>query len=540
MNFNKIYIFLFFTFTLVINTLNCQEKKLTSSTLSKALLLKFKQPDSAAFYFEKGYKQNLIKKDTLSAINFLIQLSELYAHSVNYGKSYDGYWEALLLAEKSNDLFSTASIYQGLGWLYSFYKRNDEALKYFNHSISIRKNLLKEDKSETNYSYLQSDYFAVLNLYRTNSNYIIAKKYLDSCYQIKEINYPDSESFYLVPEEAFLDATKGNFKKALSKLNSSELYFKENNPSYLVIINALLGKVYRLKNDKKQSIFHFKKSLQISKESKTHINYRIIAYEALSEIYFEQQNLKEAYKYLKLTKQRNEEIFGGQSENNKHLLEIKDKYRIEKDKQNDLINQKHIAQLEHEEKTSFLQTVILTVFLIFLILYAYIWGKHIRNRHKLEKKILREKQKLRTQKQNEILELKNKELTESALRLIEKDEFISSIKKKISNQKENIDINVIKRMLKSIQGTPNSNWKEFEARFTAINQSFYNKLKTEYPQLSQTDQKICALVKLNFPSKDMAKLLGISVESVHTSRYRLRKKLNLDRADNLEEFINKI
>ena len=57
--------------------------------------------------------------------------------------------------------------------------------------------------------------------------------------------------------------------------------------------------------------------------------------------------------------------------------------------------------------------------------------------------------------------------------------------------------------------------------------------------LKQTDLKICALVKLNFPSKDMAKLLGISVESVHTSRHRLRKKLGLERNDNLEEFINK-
>ena len=144
------------------------------------------------------------------------------------------------------------------------------------------------------------------------------------------------------------------------------------------------------------------------------------------------------------------------------------------------------------------------------------------------------------QQNNQILELKNKELTESALRLIEKDEFISGIKKKLANQKDNIDVNLIKRMLKTIQGNPTSNWNEFEARFTAINQSFYDKLKKDYPQLSQTDQKICALVKLNFPSKDMAKLLGISVESVHTSRYRLRRKLGLERTDNLEEFINKI
>ena len=289
-----------------------------------------------------------------------------------------------------------------------------------------------------------------------------------------------------------------------------------------------------------QSIFHYKKSLQISHDLNRHLNYRLFDYQSLSDVYFKQNNISEAYKYLKLAKERNEEIFGGQSKNNKHLLEIKDNYRLEKEKQQDLINQQRITKLEHEDKIWFLQSIILTVSIIFLILFGYVFIRHIRNNHKNEKRILQEKQRLRFQKQNEILELKNKELTESALRLIEKDEFISSIKKKLANQEDNIDVGVIKRMLKSIEGSPGSNWREFEARFTTINQSFYNELKSKYPNLSQTDQKICALVKLNFPSKDMAKLLGISVESVHTSRYRLRKKLNLDRNDNLEEFINQI
>ena len=92
-------------------------------------------------------------------------------------------------------------------------------------------------------------------------------------------------------------------------------------------------------------------------------------------------------------------------------------------------------------------------------------------------------------------------------------------------------------MLKTIQGSSASNWKEFEARFTAVNQSFYKNLKEKYPDLGQTDLKICALVKLNFSSKDMSSLLGISFESVHTSRYRLRKKFKLDRNENLADFI---
>ena len=83
-------------------------------------------------------------------------------------------------------------------------------------------------------------------------------------------------------------------------------------------------------------------------------------------------------------------------------------------------------------------------------------------------------------------------------------------------------------------------WQEFRLRFASVNNKFYKKLTTQCPNLSQRDQKICALIKLNLTSKKMAGLLGISVESVHTIRYRLKKKLNLDKDTSLEDFIASI
>ena len=70
--------------------------------------------------------------------------------------------------------------------------------------------------------------------------------------------------------------------------------------------------------------------------------------------------------------------------------------------------------------------------------------------------------------------------------------------------------------------------------------TFYEQLNFKYPKLSRGDQKLCALVKLNLSSKEMAKLLGISIESVHTNRYRLRKKLGLTREVSLTEFVAKL
>lgn len=532
---------LIITYAILFCTSNllAQRIEIKDSILTKAISYKFKNQDSAFYYLKKGYDLRVKEKDTLAVINLLIESSLLHAHNVNYEKAYDGYWEALLLADHSKNLYAKAKIYQGLGWLYSFYKRNNEALKYFTLALNTKKEFVKN--KTINIDYLTENYFSLLSFYRVNKNYEKASKYIDSLTFLKEQRKEPQDNFYYISESGYLDAINGDYTNGLKKLNQAKAFFKENKQEYLVIIHALLGDIYLKKGDTTKGIINYKKSLNISRTYNSHVDYKLQAFEALYNIYQNKKDYKKANYFLLKFKKLNDDIFGSKSKNNQHLLEIKDKYRIEKDKEANLLKQQHITKLENEEHIWYLQTIILLVSIISIALFAFLYIRNIKNKHKVEKEILKEKQRLKIKQKEEVLELKNKELTASALRLIEKDEFISNIKKKLANQKEgNIDVQVINRVLKSIQGNPTNNWKEFEATFTSINESFYTKLKTQFPKLSQTDQKICALVKLNFSSKDMAKLLGISVESVHTSRHRLRKKIGLSREENLEDFISKI
>lgn len=501
--------------------------------LERANELRFKNQDSAFYYLNEGYKISLDRKDTLNAINFLNDLSQLHAHNINYEKAYDGYWEALLLAEKTNDSIAKADVYLGLGWLYTLYKRNQEALKYFDRSLEIRKKMVKNNK--LNIGFLIENYFSIASFYRVNKQYEKAKTYLDSISLLNKNNVIE-EDYYSTSELGYLAVLDNEVDTGLGYLDKAAEYFEANEPSYLVVIYALYGNVYRKLGMLDKSESYFLKSLDVSKTYKSHLNYRLFVYEELHKLYLQQKDYKNAIEFLEKAKNLDEKIYSVQ--NNQHLFEIKDKFRIEQKKQEDIAKQQRILQLEQEDKVWLLKTIILVVTIVFLLIFGYLTIRNIRNKHKNEKLVIQERQKERLKRHKEVLELKNKELTESALRLIEKDEFIASIKTRLANQKDNVDVNVIKRILKSMQGSPNSNWSEFEARFTTINQSFYKNLKAKFPQLKQTDLKICALVKLNFSSKDMARLLGISVESVHTSRHRLRKKLNLKRNDNLEEFIN--
>ena len=531
-------IFVFFIFFLSSFNSFCQNTPIIDPIYKKAISLKFKHQDSAIFYFKKGYDLRISEKDTLRAIHQLIGLANLYSHTFNYGESYDGYWKALLLAEKSNDTFSKSNAYLGLGLLYSFYKRNDEAIEYFNKSLSIRKVLNRKKLIHKNT--LSENYFSISCHYRGRKDYVKSRAYLDSLRQIKDADVKLTKGYYYESEFGFLASINGYYATALKKLNLSKDFFEVNDPSYLVVIHNLIGKVYKKMGKNSKSTVHLKKSLLISNQYKSHLNYRLEAYDLLYELSLDNKNDKDAIKYLLKSKELSNKIFGINSSENTPLFGIKDKYRIEKDKQAQLINQQKIKELEHEDRIGLLQNILLGVIIISLLLFGYFFIQKIRTKHENEKILLKEKQKLELKRQKLTIDLKNKELTESALRIIEKDEFIANIYKKLKLQKDKVDVNVIKRILRSIQGNPTSNWDEFEARFTNINERFYKELKEKFPDLRQTDLKICALVKLNFSSKDMAKLIGISVDSVHTSRSRLRKKLGLDRTDNLEEFINNI
>ena len=502
--------------------------------LEKAETLRYKDTDSSIYYYKKGIKRFKTDRDTLNVINGLLMLSSLYAHNVDYGNAYDGYWEALLLADSSSDEFSKSKVYQQLGWLYSFYSRTDEAIKYFTLSLEIKKKLNSKNKISDNF--VRSDYFSLVNLYRMNGDMKMARIYLDSCKLLQKPN-EIPKSYFIESEEAYFKAQNGDFDSSLEKLFEARDFFKEENPAYLVIIDYLIGSVYDMLGDLKNSVEYYKSSLKFSEEYNSHANYRLIVREALSDTYFKLNDFENAYLQSKQAYALNERIFGKESKNNKHLFDIKDQYRLQEEKEKELIREQRITNLENEKKLLNLRFALMAVVIVSLLVSGYLLIRNVRRKHKIEKNAIAEKRKIERQKASEILELKNKELTSSALQLIEKDQFIEKLKVSISGN-TSVDVKKIHRMLKTIQGTPGSNWKQFESRFTAINQSFYESIKENFGKLGQTDLKICALIKLNFSSKEMSSLLGISVESVHTSRHRLRKKLKLSRSENLAEFIS--
>ena len=155
------------------------------------------------------------------------------------------------------------------------------------------------------------------------------------------------------------------------------------------------------------------------------------------------------------------------------------------------------------------------------------------------------REKLKTEKQivqmnNEKLRLdiasKNRELAISTMSIIKKNEFLNSIKNKLEEVENSPKVkSVIKTINRNINNS--DDWKFFEEAFNNADKGFLKKIKSHHQDLTSNDLKLCAYLRLNLSSKEIAPLLNISVRSVEVKRYRLRKKMGLQHENNLTDYI---
>jgi len=151
--------------------------------------------------------------------------------------------------------------------------------------------------------------------------------------------------------------------------------------------------------------------------------------------------------------------------------------------------------------------------------------------------------KLQNEKLQAEISHKNLQLADSTLSIIKKNEVLIEIKNELEKQKEDLGVRYPARYLQRLttlidKNISNDNdWEIFEALFDQAHENFFKRLKQSFPDLTQSDLKLCAYLKLNLSSKEIAPLLNISIRGVEIRRYRLRKRLSLSSDENLVEYI---
>ena len=193
----------------------------------------------------------------------------------------------------------------------------------------------------------------------------------------------------------------------------------------------------------------------------------------------------------------------------------------------------------------------ISLFIALILLIHNLYRKHYSNQ---KKKLLNKKQqefsmsqlesekeimKLKNEKLQQEIDSKTRELSASTMNIIKKNEILNTIKNELSlvNEKERIKP-VIKIINKNLSNT--SDWKLFEEAFNNADSDFLKKVKSIHPNLTPNDLRLCAYLRLNLSSKEIAPLLNISARSVEIKRYRLRKKMELYHEKSLVEYILEI
>ncbi|MBL1411177.1 triple tyrosine motif-containing protein [Sphingobacterium faecale] len=151
--------------------------------------------------------------------------------------------------------------------------------------------------------------------------------------------------------------------------------------------------------------------------------------------------------------------------------------------------------------------------------------------------------KIKNQQLENELVVKNRELANAATNIVYKNEMLNNLHNQLKELKDaegnRLSEEELRKINKLIDEAHNDDrdWDIFEKSFNEAHGNFFKKLKADFPTLVPNDLKLCAYLRLNMSSKEIASLLNITTRGVEIRRYRLRKKLNIPSEKNLSEFL---
>lgn len=195
------------------------------------------------------------------------------------------------------------------------------------------------------------------------------------------------------------------------------------------------------------------------------------------------------------------------------------------------------------------------IYFILLLIIGHFINKAYRNYYQKQKEKLIEENnllleikeleneqqlmKIRNQQLTQDVDSINRELAVSTMSLIQKNELLSIIKEDLKKTTDDLGNKSIKSVISTINKNINQEdtWNIFKEAFNNADKDFLKKVKAAHSALTPNDLRLCAYLRLNLSSKEIAPLLNISVRSVEIKRYRLRKKMDLSHEQGLVEYI---
>jgi tetratricopeptide (TPR) repeat protein len=437
----------------------------------------------------------------------------------DYSKSTEFYFKSLDLYEQINDKNGIANAFRRIASVYYDQLNYEKALEYYFKAL----NMAKEINNQEGIASGLNDIAAVYGNMRQYEKVI---KYLEDAVLInKKLGNKRAEGINYT-NLGLINQRLENYENAFDYFNKAIHIFQDlKHPALIANAQVVLGAYYFDIQNLDLSIQYAKQAYELAKK----YSLKKTAYDATGVIYqsyLQKNDSLLADKYLIINFQMKDSLDIESSA--AQLSKREFKYEIEKEKQ--------AAELK-QQRHDFIQIIIIITLTLGLGIVILIFA-----RQKIKAKNTElEKTNLEIE-----LDFKNKELALKVMSLLKKNEVLTEISKKLIAVKNDAvkdeTKQAINRIYKELQkSTDDEIWEEFELRFKQVHSEFYQKLMKQFPDLTPSEQRLCAFLRLNMSSKEISELTGQSLNALETARYRLRKKLGISNSQvNLISFLSQI
>lgn len=491
---------------------------------------------------DKGnYKEAIRLMDSVAQIS--LDKKDFLRYGVSLNNNGNNYYElgqylnAMNKFKKALDVLDTINrevyrrgdVYRNIGKLNYQQKDFDQAIVNFTNAYEIYQQL-----SDNLYSaYVLND---IGNVYIYLKDYNRAIEYFNESLKISnEFNFPPAASHALF-NIGFAQRENGNYQEALSFFKKGAEIDKYDLSSVNYVLELYhVGLTYSLLGKNEVAIEYLNKSvkladsLNISNELKHALDYR-------SKAHLNAGNYKFAFEDYAASQKINDSLFS--IEKTKAIEELETIYETEKKAAEIALQEEEIKTLNEKSRADNLQKGLYAggmasaLALFGLSIFGF--------RQRIKKnRIAREKQE-EIYKQE--IEHKKKELTSQTLHLVQKNTFIQELMENLENiknspEKFKMEFRRIVMLLKK-ENASDKDWEVFKTYFADVHNDFDQKLKTIYADISEKEIRLAAFLRMNLTTKEIAATLNVLPDSILKSKYRLKKKLNLDKETDLTSFLN--
>ncbi len=503
-------------------------------------------------YGKKNYIQPAINYYLISAkiyeeLKNFRKISSIYGNLglLYFNNNYDTertlyyYRKSLDYAAQENDKSLIAEAYNRIGGILYNQKNYNDALYYFKNALEIFETL----NDNNNIARLLNNIGEIYRLIGDN------KKALSNYNLSIQQNKPvvDSHLLAITYENiGQINSSNGQHNKAFEYYNLSLDIYKNNNEiNDLSELYILIATEYMKLNNYTDAFNSYSNAYKIALEHNKWIQIKESSL-GLSEVYEKEKDYEKSLEYFHIyamyndtiiKKQMSDEIYDLQS----HFLRNISEKEIQ-------IKDSKIELLESEQEIGSLKQNFLIVGVFILVILSVLTFIRARNRI-IKQKIINQKDRQLHHTQQELLRLninsKANDLMTFALHLVQKNEVLKQLKTDLSKLSANQD-NELNQKLKELSMhvqqslQVNKEIEEFQRKVDATYDDFFDKLKAKFPSLTKNEKRLCALLRLNLSTKEIASLNNISVKAVEMSRYRLRKKCDLSNNESLHEYMQNV